>query len=613
MGRTISLKEERLKVDRERQSQGVTMEKEEKWVAPEFLRDSNAQGKIPGVPRRIVPQSSTQPGGAQVQTPARSAGAVKPKPLKVVQQGQGTGVQQVRQVSPVNETVKAETTVRQTRRLMVKRSLPDKEQAAPEKDQGHIEPVDEQTNPEINKIVEGSTHALEDDGNSLEVGSGSDITDSEAASEEQFPSVDTVNDLYYPPAPEVFPETVLEEARKKKKKVKDDLAKRTASESNADTLKVLAEVIDDVKLTKHEKQALYNELRREIAGYGVLDPYMDDSVVTEVMLNDHLHAYVKVNGTIRPISLKFDSAKALANYIQNLILPIQRPLDETNTNLNGQLPDGTRLNATCPPQSKEYTLNLRKPPGKTHRFTAEDYVNSGAVTKEIIDYLGYYHRRRATILILGATDTGKTTVIRILIENYSDPRERWIFLEDTFEVNAKHPHFLPFQQVQKGSDESDWFTLEQIFDRTVLRKAPDRIGVGEILRREATALVRSVSAGHDGFIGSMHAGSPEKGMFLLVVKLKEAGMEIGEEYLRRMLHECIDFMVILDRSQKTGRRVIKQVWEVLSMEEAEGLGVKPFNLLYKFNPRAKDFEKVSELVSQEKKDKFGSPGEVIEW
>ncbi|MFZ5590602.1 MAG: ATPase, T2SS/T4P/T4SS family [Bacillota bacterium] len=421
------------------------------------------------------------------------------------------------------------------------------------------------------------------------------------------------DELYYPSVAEEYPEKVLAEARKKKDEVKDELARRIAADKKADKLKVLAEVIDEVKLTREEKRALYKEISREITGYGVLEPYMEDPKVTELMINNHQSAFVKVDGIIRRIPLKFDSPKALYDYIQNLIQPIGRPLDETNTNLNGQLPDGTRLNATCPPQSRECTLNLRKPPGRTARFTVDDYVKSGAATREIMDFLGYYHNRRANMLILGATDTGKTTFIRIMIENYSSPRERWIMLEDTLELNCHHPHFLAFQQVQRGADESEWFTLAQIFDRTVLRKAPDRIGVGEILRNEATALVRGVSAGHDGFIGSMHAGSPHKTIFLLVTKLKEAGMDIDEEYLRRMLHECIDFMIFLKRSSRTGRRVIWQVWEVLSLDEAAELGVKPFNLLYKFNPRTGKFEKVNELASEEKKEKFGTPEEVVEW
>jgi len=435
----------------------------------------------------------------------------------------------------------------------------------------------------------------------------------ETPEEEQFSTDPDERDKPYCSPEEIFPDDVMEEALKKKEEVKEELARRTTSDRKANTLHVLAEIIDGVKLTNDEKRALFHELRKEISGYGVLDAFMNDSRVTEVMVNDHLNVFIKVDGSIRRTNVQFPSAKALEDYVQNLIRPIGRPLDESNTNLNGQLPDGTRLNATCPPQSKEYTLNLRKPPGKTARFSVEEYVVRGAATKEIMDFLGHYHRRRANILILGPTDTGKTTVIRILIENYSDPRERWIMLEETFELNCLHPHFLAFQQVQRGKDESEWFTLSQIFDRTVLRKAPDRIGVGEILRGEATALIRSVAAGHRGFIGSMHAGSPETAIFMLIVKLREAGMEMGEEYLRQMLHECIDFMVFLERSENTGRRVISEVWEVLTMDEAREMNVKPFNLLFKFNKRTKVFEKVGDVISRRKKERYGDMDEVIDW
>ena len=383
--------------------------------------------------------------------------------------------------------------------------------------------------------------------------------------------------------------------------IKEKLARDLAAHENGNPLEILEGIIDGYSLLGEEKRWLYEEIRRELFGYGPLEEYMTDPSITEIIYDCHDRGFIERDGNLEDADYAFASAQDLEHYVQNLIKSVGRPLDERNTNLNAKLPDGTRINATCPPQSVEYTLNLRKPPAAVKKFPPSEYAASGACTMEMLDFLGYYHRKRANIIIVGATSTGKTTVIRIGIENYSDPRERWIMLEETRELECDHPRYLSFQQVQRGKKKEDWFRLVDIFDQSVLRKRPDRIGVGEILGEEVVALIRGISAGHEGFIGSMHAGSPEKTVFLLVIKLKEAGLNLAEEYIRRIVHECLDFIVLLKRTPE-GKRVIDGIWEVLPLSSDRS----PFNRIFFYNHEAGRFEKDQD-VSRDKAEKFGLP------
>jgi pilus assembly protein CpaF len=389
------------------------------------------------------------------------------------------------------------------------------------------------------------------------------------------------------------------------REIKEKLARETAAGEDVNPLEVLERIVDGYSLLAEEKRMLYEEIRRELFGYGPLEAYMTDPSVTEVIYDSHDRGFVERDGNLEDADYRFSSPEDLEHYVQNLIKPVGRPLDERNTNLNAKLPDGTRINATCPPQSVEYTLNLRKPPATVKKFPPAEYVASGACTMEMLDFLGYYHKKRANIIIVGATSTGKTTVIRIEIENYSDPRERWIMLEETRELECDHPRYLSFQQVQRGKNKEDWFRLVDIFDQSVLRKRPDRIGVGEILGEEVVALIRGISAGHEGFIGSMHAGSPEKTVFLLVIKLKEAGLNLGEEYIRQIVHECLDFIVVLKRTPE-GRRIIDGIWEVFPLSAGES---NPFRRIYFYNHETGRFEKDQD-VSRSKAEKFGLPGNL---
>lgn len=384
--------------------------------------------------------------------------------------------------------------------------------------------------------------------------------------------------------------------------IKEKLSREMAEAEDANPLEVLERIIDSYPLLAEEKMVLYTKIRKDLFGYGPLEEYMTDQSITEVIYDSHDRGFIERDGNLEDADYHFASPEDLEHYIQNLIKPVSRPLDERNTNLNAKLPDGTRINATCPPQSTEYTLNLRKPPAAVKKFPPSAYVASGAATQGMLDFLGYYHRKRANIIIVGATSTGKTTAIRIQIENYSDQSERWIMLEETRELECDHPRYLSFQQVQRGKNKEDWFKLVDIFDQCVLRKRPDRIGVGEILGDEVVALIRGISAGHEGFIGSMHAGSPEKTIFLLVIKLKEAGLNLGEEYIRQIVHECLDFIVVLKRTTE-GKRIIDGIWEVLPLSSDEP---NPFRRIYFYNHQTGEFEKDQE-VSQGKNEKFGIP------
>lgn len=384
--------------------------------------------------------------------------------------------------------------------------------------------------------------------------------------------------------------------------IKEKLAREMTAQEDGNPLEILKKIVGSYQLLAQERDRLYEEIRRELFGYGPLDGYMTDSTITEVIYDAHDKGLIERDGNLDDALFKFASPEEFADYVQNLIKPVGRPLDEANTNLNAKLSDGTRVNATCPPLSAEYTLNLRKPPATVKKFPPSEYVKSGTCMDEMLDFLGYYHKKRANMLIVGATSTGKTTVIRLMIENYSDPQERWIMLEETRELECDHPRYVSLQQVQRGKNKENWFKLNEIFDQCVLRKRPDRIGVGEILGDEVVALVRGISAGHEGFIGSMHAGSPEKTIFLLVIKLKEAGLNLAEEYIRSIVHECLDFIVLLKRTPE-GKRIMDGIWEVLPLDSGEE---RPFRRIYYYDHHAGQFKKDQD-VSKDKIEKFGLP------
>jgi hypothetical protein len=119
--------------------------------------------------------------------------------------------------------------------------------------------------------------------------------------------------------------------------VKERLARETAAREDANPLEVLRGIVGGYPLLAREKERLYEAVRRELFGYGPLEEYMTDSTVTEVVYDAHDRGFIERDGNLEDAGYRFDSPQALEHYVQNLIKPVGRPLDERNTNLNAKL------------------------------------------------------------------------------------------------------------------------------------------------------------------------------------------------------------------------------------------------------------------------------------
>ncbi|MDA8220423.1 MAG: ATPase, T2SS/T4P/T4SS family [Desulfitobacterium hafniense] len=175
-----------------------------------------------------------------------------------------------------------------------------------------------------------------------------------------------------------------------------------------------------------------------------------------------------------------------------------------------------------------------------------------------MELLGVVTEGLCNVVILGATGTAKTTVNRILIEEHTT-QDRVIEIGDTRETNPIHPHFISMQTISRDKQPIDF---DKIISQ-VLSMLPDRILIQEMrAAMEAAGFLKILNHGHDGILSTGHSKNPERFVSLMVIWLKESGMNIDEHYLRKMLHDSLDFLVFTKRL-RNGTRKITSVWEVL--------------------------------------------------
>ena len=99
-------------------------------------------------------------------------------------------------------------------------------------------------------------------------------------------------------------------------------------------------------LNYQDKLNIIESLTNEISGYGILEKYLNDEDVTEILVERYNRITVEKDGTLYETDDKFDSEEHLNLVIERIISPWGRQLNWSTPTVNARLPDGSRVAAT---------------------------------------------------------------------------------------------------------------------------------------------------------------------------------------------------------------------------------------------------------------------------
>jgi pilus assembly protein CpaF len=285
---------------------------------------------------------------------------------------------------------------------------------------------------------------------------------------------------------------------------------------------------------------------------------LDDSV-SEIMGNPDATWWYERDGIIRrEETVHFDSGR-LRTGLEVIANHLGKRLDEDNPLLHAQLPDGSRLAAVIPPVVRPApAITIRK--FTSRRYTVDDLIARGTLTRELSDYLGDQISNGKTLLISGGTGTGKTTLLNVLAQAIPED-ERIVVIEDTSELHIQKPNVLAVEC------QTDTFNARISFDdllRSALRWRPDRIILGEVRGMEARTLLDSFNTGHAGSLATIHANSGEKALqrFANLVMRNHAQATFSD--VEAEIAESVDFVVHIER--RPGGRTIREVLRTIGYD-----------------------------------------------
>lgn len=334
---------------------------------------------------------------------------------------------------------------------------------------------------------------------------------------------------------------------------------------------------------------IFFSMRREL---DILQPYIEDEQVSEIMVNGKDHIFVEKNGMIQKAEIQFDATEDLEELIRRLAAGVRREINELNPIVDARLPDGSRVNAVY----KNIALNgpiltIRKFPQKAIDMPA--LIKMGSITKEAADFLQSMVKAGYNCFISGGTSSGKTTFLNVL-SNFIPHDERVILIEDSAELQIKQIHNLVRLECKQANvQQKGRVTMEDLI-KTSLRMRPDRIIVGEVRGKEVMDMIQAMNTGHDGSLSTGH-GNSISGMLRRLESMFLQAADFPIDAIRAQIAEGIDLIIHLGRLSDGSRKV-------LEIAEIDGVsqGEIQINMLFRYRPSKGLIRTTNHLIHTEK-------------
>ena len=345
-----------------------------------------------------------------------------------------------------------------------------------------------------------------------------------------------------------------------------DLSKEVEDEELTRIIyRVLREAESREYLPLNVKTALGRELFNAFRKLDLLEEFLEDDEITEVMINGTQNIFYEKKGRIFQSDKRFLSKEKLEDVIQQIVAGANRLVNEASPIVDARLADGSRVNVVLAPIALNGPIvTIRKFP--TESITMKQLIAWNSISEEVAEFLALLVESGYNIFISGGTGSGKTTFLNALSQ-YIPKDERIITIEDNVELRILDvPNLVSLEARNANVEGTGEVTIRQLI-KSALRMRPDRIIVGEVRSAEAIDMLQALNTGHDGSLSTGHANSPED-MLSRLETMVLMGMELPLTAIRRQIASGIDVIVHLGRLRDKSRKLL-EVSEVMDYREGE--------------------------------------------
>lgn len=301
---------------------------------------------------------------------------------------------------------------------------------------------------------------------------------------------------------------------------------------------------------------------QEFEGMGPLAGPMNDSSITEIIVNGPDRIWCERGGRLELLEDRFASDLSYRNLCHRL-------LEESRTVMTSEVPSvqgslrqfrlqmiGAELTKT------DVAFCLRRHPENPWTFEKLTDARWGdadqcAVLRDLV-------RARMNFLVIGPTGSGKTSVLNACLQSLA-PNERCVLIEDTLEL--KVPNSASMRLLTRDDPQGILKRIDQTeLVRNALRLRPDRIVMGEVRGEEAKDFLMALSTGHAGSFGSLHASSAAQALIRLEMLIQLGAPHWALSAVRRLIQMSLNAIVVVGR-KPDGSRGLEGIYQLCSLEE----------------------------------------------
>ncbi|RRC95237.1 CpaF family protein [Schaalia canis] len=312
-----------------------------------------------------------------------------------------------------------------------------------------------------------------------------------------------------------------------------------------------------------DREDLIAKMLADVAGVGPLQPYLDDPEIEEIWINEPTRVFVARGGTpeLTPLILREQQVRDL---VERMLHHSGRRLDLSQPFVDAMLRGGERLHVVIPPVAgRHWSVNIRKHIQNSRSL--EDLVAVGMVPPQVGRFLAAAVAAGLSILVSGATQAGKTTLLRALTG--AIPRNRRIITcEEVFELHLPNRDCVALQTRPGNVEGRGEVTLRDLV-RETMRMRPEVLIVGEVRGAEALDLLLALNAGVPG-MGTIHANSAREALAKLSMLPLLAGENVTSQFVTPTVARSVDLVLHVHRD-RTGRRYLREVLSIPGRVEGE--------------------------------------------
>jgi pilus assembly protein CpaF len=320
-----------------------------------------------------------------------------------------------------------------------------------------------------------------------------------------------------------------------------------------------------------EEEGISEGVHAALFGVGRLQPLLDDPEVENIDINGCDRVFVGYadgrEQLAAPIAESDDELIELVQVLGSYSGLTSRSFDAANPQLDVRLPDGSRLSAVMGVCSRP-SLSIRR--ARLGKVFLDDLVRLGSLTPELAAFLSAAVAARKNIMIAGATNAGKTTLLRALA-NEIPPKERIITVERALELGLGefpelHPNVVAFEERLPNSEGQGHISLGDLVRRS-LRMNPSRVIVGEVLGDEIVTMLNAMSQGNDGSLSTIHANSSVEVFNRISTYAIQSVERLPVDATMMLIAGAIDFVVFAEKRNDYAdggrmRRFVSSIREV---------------------------------------------------